>query len=81
MLDGLEAFFRRYVDPTRDGKALPVTGRGQRDLVTPDRQEANAFSHNGHYLDPAGHRREANWTPPALSPPFAPPGLNWPPTD
>jgi choline-sulfatase len=42
----LSDWFARYVDPTRDGEKLPVTGRGQNDL--PGRP--NAFAEDWFYL-------------------------------
>jgi hypothetical protein len=39
----LAGWFARYVDPARDGVALPVNGTGQIDLVDADHDGAASF--------------------------------------
>jgi arylsulfatase A-like enzyme len=46
----LEEWFTRYVDPALDGVRQPVTGKGQLDLVGPDRPPVRSFDDDWHYL-------------------------------
>ena len=50
---GLEEWFVRYVDPTRDGIREPVTGKGQTGLAGPAGHGADVFATDWHYLQNA----------------------------
>jgi choline-sulfatase len=53
----LETWFMRYVVPDLDGSKLPVTGKGQIDLVGEGGQGRRAFDDDWWYIDEDGNRR------------------------
>jgi arylsulfatase A-like enzyme len=50
--DGLEEWFLRYADPVKDGARLPVTGKGQVDVVGPDSEAPVTFMGDWKYITP-----------------------------
>ena len=57
MKNHLEDWFDRYIDPDRDGKFQPVTGKGQLDRVNVTGQTRPAFADDWFYVDSEGKRR------------------------